>query len=53
MTHLALRFDGMILAHFINWADAAEFCKTYDALHLPFNSNHHETPKVGSFHTGQ
>jgi hypothetical protein len=50
MIHLALTDSGLVLAQFITSADAAEFCRTHSACHVPFNAARHAPPAVGSLY---
>lgn len=37
LVHVALSPAGLVVAHFISWADCAAYCRDQGATHLPFN----------------
>lgn len=51
MIHLILRADGVVIAHFLEAADAADFAERSGQLHVPFNLNNRDgsaAPLVGT-----
>lgn len=51
--HLALALNGTVVAHFMNFEDAASFCAAKGHAHVPYNLNNRDgapAPAVGSFY---
>jgi hypothetical protein len=51
LIHLAMNKHGVIVAHFAEFEDAAEFCRVSDMTHVPFNKANRDgaaPPPVGT-----